>query len=91
MVFKKDITPIGGKRGRIDVQRGKGAVEQRNAPRQQESLTSASPMDRMANRYPAAPQPAPNAAPPPPPGGSIGPRPSAAMPPMRPDLDKDMV
>jgi hypothetical protein len=80
MVFKKDIKPIGGKRARVDVYKGKGATEQRTAPRERESLTSAAPMDRMMNRYPAAPQPAPNAAPQPP-GGTIGPRPTAAMPP----------
>ena len=81
MVFKKDITPIGGKRGRVIAHKGKGATEQRTAPRERESLTSASPMDRMTNNYPAAPQPAPDARPVPP-GGTVGPQPTAGMPPV---------
>lgn len=87
MPFKKNITPL-GKKSRIDMQRGKGSIMQRNAPRQQETLTGGDPMLRAANRYPAAPQPPPNvagAAPvlgagPPQPGGSIGPQPTAGMP-----------
>lgn len=79
MVFKKDITPL-GRGSRTVVHKGKGATEQRTGSREQESLTSASPMDRMTNRYPAAPQPPPDAPRPMPPGGSIGPSATAAMP-----------
>jgi hypothetical protein len=72
MVFKRDLTPIGGKRGRIVTNSGKGSAPQ------QSNL-----MSRLTNRYPAAPQPAPNAGSgmPPAPGGSIGPQPTAGMPP----------
>ena len=83
MVFKKSLTPIGGKRGRVDVHKGKGSTMQRPAPGQQESVTGGSPLGSMMNRYPAAPPPAPNAGPVPP-GGSIGPQPTAGMPPIGP-------
>jgi hypothetical protein len=74
-VFKKDLTPI-GRRGRIDKQVGKGATEQRNYPGERETLTGGSPFDRMSNTYPAQPPQ------PPAPGGTVGPRPTALMPPI---------
>ena len=87
MVFKKSLTPL-SKKGRVDVRRGKGSTVQRTAPRERESVTGGTPLDRMTNRYPAAPQPLPNVAgagplpagSPPAPGGTIGPQPTAAMP-----------
>ncbi len=48
MVFKKDLTPIGGKRGVVDKINGKGAVE-----RQPQLLP------RITGRYPKTPAPAP--------------------------------
>lgn len=85
MVFKKQLTPLGGRKGRVDMQRGKGSTLQRNMPGQQETLTGGNPLARMLNRYPAQPQPAPNAmAPPPQPAGLPGPQPTAAMPPIGP-------
>ena len=79
MAFKKDLTSIGGKRGRVVTNRGKGAaVPDRGDP-----------MARALGRYPAQPQPVPNptmapavvGGPPPagPPVG-MGPNPTAAMP-----------
>lgn len=83
MVFKKHLMPIGGGKGRINMQRGKGSTVQRNAPDEQETLTGGNPLARMLNRYPAQPQPTPNAvAPPTAPAASIGPQPTAAMPPI---------
>ena len=70
MVFKKSLTPL-SKKGRVDVQRGKGSTVQRTAPRERESVTSGAPLDRMTNRYPAAPQPPSNIA-------GAGPLPAAA-------------
>jgi hypothetical protein len=87
MVFKKQLTPIGGGKGRINMQRGKGSTVQRNTPGQQETLTGGNPLARMLNRYPAQPQPAPNAmAPPTAPAATVGPQPTAAMPPAMPPI-----
>jgi len=83
MVFKKQLTPLGGRKGRVDMQRGKGSTVQRNTPGQQETLTGGNSLARMLNRYPAQPQPAPNA-PPPQPTALPGPQPTAAMPPIGP-------
>jgi hypothetical protein len=83
MVFKKQLTPLGGRKGRVNMQRGKGSTVQRNAPGEQETLTGGNPLARMLNRYPAQPQPVPNA-PPPQPTTLPGPQPAAAMPPMGP-------
>jgi len=48
MVFKNDLTPIGGKRGVVDKINGKGAAE-----RQPQLLP------RITGRYPKTPAPAP--------------------------------
>jgi hypothetical protein len=48
MVFKKDLTPIGGKRGVVSKVNGKGAAE-----RQPQLLP------RITGRYPKTPAPAP--------------------------------
>jgi hypothetical protein len=79
MVFKKDLTPI-GRKGRVDTHRGKGATEQRMAPRQQETLTGGNPLARTMNQYPAAPQPQPAPRPPMPVSDGSGLQPSALMP-----------
>jgi hypothetical protein len=84
MVFKKNLTPIGGKRGRVITNRGKGSTVQRLAPGQPENVTGGSPIGRMLNRYPAVPQPVPNAGPPAPMPAGAGPQPTAAMPPVGP-------
>lgn len=52
MVFKKDITPIGGKRGVVSKVNGKGAAER------QPQL-----MPQITGRYPKASAPAPMPAP----------------------------
>ena len=70
MVFKKDLTPIGGRRGTVAKHAGKGARMQRMQPGGRESLTGGSPLNRMTNRFPKpAPAPAPGLAPGP---GSAG-------------------
>jgi hypothetical protein len=84
MVFKKQLTPIGGGKGRINMQRGKGSTVQRTMPGERETLTAGNPLARMLNRYPAQPQPVPNAMAPPAAPAAPGPQPSAAMPPMGP-------
>ena len=57
MVFKKDLTPI-GPRGKVLKRKGKGATEQRTAPRERETLTGDNTFARAMNRYPK-PAPAP--------------------------------
>jgi hypothetical protein len=87
MVLKKSLTPP-SKKSRVVVNQGKGSSSQRMRPGDGESVTSANPVQRALNTYPAAAQPPPNvagAAPAPggaapPPGGSIGPQPTANMP-----------
>jgi hypothetical protein len=51
MVFKKDLTPI-GKKGTVTKHKGKGAVEQRTAPRETETLTGGDRFGRQMSRYP---------------------------------------
>ena len=55
MVFKKDLTPIGGKRGVVDKVAGKGS-----AVRQPQVLP------QITGRYPSQPRQAPTPAPTPP-------------------------
>jgi len=64
MVFKRDLTPIGGRRGTVVKHAGKGARMQRMAPGGRESVTGGSPLNVMTNRFPKpAPAPAAPAAP----------------------------
>jgi hypothetical protein len=67
MVFKKDLTPIGGKRGTVTKHRGKGSTVQRVPPGERESVTGGSSLDRMQGRFPK-PAPAPALPPGPAPG-----------------------
>jgi len=75
MVFKKSLKPL-SKKGSVTVNKGKGSTTQRTAPRERETLTGGSPVQRAMNQYPAAP---PSNAPPARPA-DLAPQPTAAMP-----------
>jgi hypothetical protein len=62
MVFKKDITPFGGKKGTVAKHTGKGATEQRFRSGASEALTGGDRFGRTMNRYPKPnPEPKPSA------------------------------
>ena len=75
MVKKSHLTPFGGKKGHVTVHRGKGAVSQRLAPGERETLTTAGRFN-PPGAYPALPTPPPSTAgagPPIPPPGPVEP------------------